>query len=122
MHPDIFTSPDGNGGNECGWLWRSSETKDYDILGAASSAWQAWNGKVAPLAVVAITCNEGCSEDSDCHYHGICEDSGECTCDSSHTGDECQFEKPCPFLATEKSLSIGKSTFQCDVWAPGSAL
>ena len=107
-HPDISVSPDGNEGHECEWLWRSADTDDYDVLSTAATAWQAWNGQVVPRATVAMTCDEGCSRDSDCNYHGTCDkDTGECACDGTHTGGACQFETPCPFLTTEKSLSFG---------------
>ena len=106
MHPDILTSLDGNKENECSWLWRSPQTQDYDILSTTSGAWGAWIGEVIPLAFVSITDNE-CAERSDCNYHGDCEDSV-CNCDDSHFGDSCEFELPCPSLATEKAHTFGK--------------
>ena len=99
MHPDILSY------NGCSWLWRSSQTQDYDILSTTSGAWEAWIGEVIPLASVSITCNE-CSESSDCNYHGDCEDSV-CSCYDSHFGDSCEFELPCSFLATEKAHTFG---------------
>jgi len=106
MHPEILTSPYGEEENECGWLWRSHETKDYDLLSTTDGGWEAWTGEVKPLAFVSISCTE-CSERSDCNYHGHCGEDKKCTCYESHFGDSCEFELPCQSLATEKALAMG---------------
>ena len=108
-HPDILTSADGENENECSWLWKSARTDDYDILSTSEGAWEAWVGKVQPLVQISITCNE-CSEGSDCNYHGSCVNSM-CQCDESWYGYSCEFELPCPSLASEKARSFG--TFEC---------
>lgn len=109
-HPRILTSPDGERENECSWLWRSPKTEDYEITSASDSAWDVWVGEVKPLAFVSLSCNE-CLERSDCNYHGSCKDSV-CYCDDTHFGQSCQFEQPCPFLATEKAQRFSK----CSDW------
>ena len=109
MHQDILTSPDGKDENECSWLWRSAQTDDYDILSTSEGAWEAWVGKVKPLVQISITSLE-CSEQSDCNYHGSCL-NGMCVCDDLYHGYSCEYELPCPSLASEKAHSLGK--FEC---------
>ena len=105
MHEDI--SP---GENECSWLWKSQQTRDYDILSTSNGVWDAWagaHGEVKPMELVAITCNE-CSEKSDCNYHGSCEDQ-DCSCDDLHFGVSCELEVPCQYLASEKAHKFGEN-------------
>ena len=109
MHQDILNSPDGKDENECSWLWRSFQTDDYDIRSTSEGAWEAWVGKVQPLVQISITDIE-CSEHSDCNYHGSCVNSM-CVCDDLYYGYSCEFELPCPSLASEKAHSLGK--FEC---------
>mmetsp|Transcript_37653 Transcript_37653/g.69184 ORF Transcript_37653/g.69184 Transcript_37653/m.69184 type:complete len:1210 (+) Transcript_37653:238-3867(+) len=104
MHPYILTSPNGEEENECSWLWRSSQTDDFDLISTTASAWDAWVGEVKPLAQVSMICNE-CTERSDCNYHGSCEER-KCVCDGLHFGDSCEFELPCRSLASEKAQQI----------------
>jgi hypothetical protein len=101
----IFTHPKIIVQNECSWLWRSHQTEDFDILSTTYSSWEAWTGKVT-LSQVSIRCKE-CSEDSDCNYHGICEDKM-CQCDGEHYGISCEFSMPCKSLASEKAQSLDK--------------
>lgn len=98
-HPSILTSRGEE--NECSWLWRSPQTKDYNLLSATEGAWEVWIGEVKPLSQVSISCNE-CSETHDCNYRGACEEKV-CICDDLHFGDSCEFAKPCESLATEKA-------------------
>ena len=108
-HPNILTSADGTEEeeNECSWLWRSAQTDDYDILSANDGSWDAWVGEVKPLVQISITSNI-CSERSDCNYFGECNKNGVCECDTKHFGDACEFEMPCPALASEKAHTLGK--------------
>ena len=108
MHENIFP-----GGNECSWLWKSHQTRAYDILSTTDSAWSAWvgtHGEVKQIAQVAIICNE-CSEKSDCNYHGFCEDQV-CSCDDTHFGVSCELEVPCQHLASEKAHKFGENESQ----------
>ena len=114
-HPNILTHPpaeDGlsrQDGNECGWLWRSYKTDDYNILSTSEGAWSAWIGEVKPLVQVSITSLE-CWERSDCNYNGMCINNV-CVCDETHLGGACEFELPCPSLVSEKAHDIyGKDT------------
>lgn len=103
MHPYILTSPDGEEENECSWLWKSPETQDFDIISTSGSDWESWIGEVKS-SQVSIVCNE-CMERSDCSYHGDCIE-GICSCDETHFGDSCEFELPCPSLASEKAQTF----------------
>lgn len=104
-HPNILSDHD------CGWLWKAPETEDdYDILSTSGGVWQAWIGE-AVLSQVIITSNE-CSDTADCNYFGSCEE-GVCVCNSDRFGDSCEFELPCPSLATEKAQSLGKLDNVC---------
>ena len=97
--------------HECDWLWKAPETEDdYDILSTSGGVWQAWIGEVV-LSQVIITSNE-CSDKADCNYFGSCEE-GVCVCNSDRFGDSCEFEMPCPSLATEKAQSLGKLVYVC---------
>jgi hypothetical protein len=107
-HPNITTSANGEEGNECQWLWKSSETDDYDILSTNEGVWHAWvgsNGKVKPHVTFSVTSNE-CSERSDCNYHGQCTVQNHCKCDVGYFGEACQFDWPCDTLATEKAHTL----------------
>lgn len=100
-HPHILVE------NECSWLWRSSETLDFDVMTTANTPWEAWVGELKPQAQVSMTCNE-CSALRDCSYHGSCNDNSVCICDEMHFGDTCAFTNPCPMLVTEKAQRIGE--------------
>ena len=117
-HPNILTHPpdeDGlspDDGNECGWLWRSYKTDDYNLLSTSEGAWSAWIGEVKPLVQVSITSLE-CWERSDCNYNGMCINNV-CVCDETHLGGACEFELPCPSLVSEKAHDIyGKHKYGC---------
>ena len=104
-HQNILSDQD------CEWLWKAPKTEDdYDILSTSGGVWQAWVGE-AILSQVIITSNE-CSDKADCNYFGSCED-GVCVCNSDRFGDSCEFEIPCPSLATEKAQSLGKLDNVC---------
>lgn len=109
-HPNIITSANGEEGNECQWLWKSSETDLYDILSTNEGVWHAWvgsNGKVKPHVTFSVTSNE-CSERSDCNYHGQCIQN-HCNCDIGYFGEACQFNWPCDTLATEKAHTLDET-------------
>ena len=107
-HSDIYTAPIDKVQNECGWLWKSPQTDNYDILTSTDGTWKTWVGEVKPLTQVSITCNQ-CLENSDCNYHGTCGEDKECVCSDSHFGESCEFEFPCASLASEKSHTLGKN-------------
>ena len=117
-HPNILTYEIGSRvfrpeENECNWLWRSFQTDSYNILSTNMGGWSAWIGKLNPLVQVSITSVE-CSERSHCNYHGTCVNSI-CDCDESFSGNACQFESPCPSLATEKAHDVYGEKHFCRV-------
>ena len=117
-HPNILTYEIGSRvfrpeENECNWLWRSFQTDSFDILSTNMGGWSAWIGKLNPLVQVSITSVE-CSERSHCNYHGTCVNSI-CDCDESFSGNACQFESPCPSLATEKAHDVYGEKHFCRV-------
>jgi hypothetical protein len=132
MHPDIKTS------NECEWLFRSKEVDpdtDYDLIQTADDPWTAWVGEAAFDAEVKVKCTT-CLESSHCSYKGDCKClellssskcnvlsftlffrnlgvAGRCVCNLARVGHYCEFDRPCPMLATEKAEKIGELLTDC---------
>ncbi len=98
-HRDIKTSKKNQ--NECGWLLRSPETTEYDLLSVAKEDWLWWKGTIEEGMVIKASCNE-CSSMADCNYNGSCNKDKKCICDERHFGNRCEMELPCLDLGSRK--------------------
>ena len=105
-HEQIYLSPDEDS-NDCAWLWLST-SESYNILELSDNSWDVWLGGEVTQSEMAITCIECTNSPEICNNEGRCVNS-RCECREGYYGMLCEYEQPCPYLATEKANKFGKS-------------
>ncbi|KAL7544692.1 hypothetical protein ACHAWF_008058 [Thalassiosira exigua] len=98
-HPDIVKSDEAVAESECGWLFRSARTREYNLVDVPPD-WMAWTGIVSRASDFSMICNE-VERETDCNYHGKPSVEALCECQDGFYGTHCEFESPCVYMGDE---------------------